>query len=106
MKFCNFLLRVDGIQEATLEDFKRVVEIGQKIYQPDNQKFLYKVENEIIDFIGCLVNTMTLQLLRIMSLIKILKIWNRIQEHVIRLNRVNSFLIIMILINICCLSMT
>lgn len=51
MKFCNFLLRVDGIREATLEDFKRVVEIGQKIYQPDNQKFLYKVENEIIDFI-------------------------------------------------------
>lgn len=49
MKFCNFLLRVDGIREASLEDFKRVVEIGPKIYQPDNQKFLYKVENEIID---------------------------------------------------------
>ena len=28
MKFCNFLLRVDGIREASLEDMKDVVARG------------------------------------------------------------------------------
>ena len=49
MKFCNFLLRVDGIREASLDDFKDVVAKGHRIYRPDRQKYLYSIEMEIIE---------------------------------------------------------
>ena len=49
MKFGTFLLRVDGVREAEIEDFGFVKEVSQRIYAPDTQKFLYEVDNEIID---------------------------------------------------------
>lgn len=49
MKFSNFLLRVDGIRDASIEDCQRVVEIGTKTYNPDGQKYLYVIETEIIE---------------------------------------------------------
>ena len=49
MKFGTFLLRVDGVREAEIEDFRFVKEVSQRIYAPDTQKFLYEVDNEIID---------------------------------------------------------
>lgn len=35
MRFTNFLLRVDGIREATLDDCKEVVDKGLSTYFPD-----------------------------------------------------------------------
>ena len=49
MKFGTFLLRADGVREAEIEDFGFVREVSQRIYAPDTQKFLYEVDNEIID---------------------------------------------------------
>ena len=49
MKFCNFLLRVDGIREASIDDFKSVIEKGLRTYRPEHQKYLYSIEMEIID---------------------------------------------------------
>lgn len=37
MKFCNFLLRVDGIREASLEDMKDVVAKGNHIFRPQSR---------------------------------------------------------------------
>lgn len=34
MKFCNFLLRVDGIREAAIDDFEAVIEKGLRTYRP------------------------------------------------------------------------
>lgn len=55
LKFCNFLLRVDGIREASIDDFKSVIEKGLRTYRPEHQKYLYSIEMEIIDdcFSGC-----------------------------------------------------
>ena len=47
MKFCNFLLRVDGIREASLEDMKDVVAKGNHIFRPQKQKYLYSVDMDI-----------------------------------------------------------
>lgn len=44
MKFCNFLLRVEGIREASLEDMKDVVAKGNHIFRPQKQKFLYSID--------------------------------------------------------------
>ena len=44
MKFCNFLLRVDGIREASLEDMKDVVAKGNHIFRPQKQKYLYSID--------------------------------------------------------------
>lgn len=49
MQFCNFLLRVDGVREASLDDFKNVIQIGARTYRPDRQKYLYSITMEIID---------------------------------------------------------
>ena len=49
LKFCNFLLRVDGIREASIDDFKSVIEKGLRTYRPEHQKYLYSIEMEIID---------------------------------------------------------
>ena len=49
MKFCNFLLRVDGIREASLEDMKDVVAKGNHIFRPQKQKYLYSVDMDIIE---------------------------------------------------------
>lgn len=49
MKFCNFLLRVDGIREASIDDFTSVIEKGLRTYRPEHQKYLYSIEMEIID---------------------------------------------------------
>ena len=49
MKFCNFLLRVDGIREASLEDFRQVLSKGNRTYKPERQKYLYSIDMEIID---------------------------------------------------------
>lgn len=49
MKFGTFLLRVDGTREASIEDLRRVCEIGNKIFQPDRQKYLYVVETQIVE---------------------------------------------------------
>lgn len=49
MRFCNFLLRVNGIREASLDDFKEVIDKGLRIYRPERQKYLYSIEMEIID---------------------------------------------------------
>ena len=43
MKFCNFLLRVDGIREASIDDFKSVIEKGLRTYRPEHQKYLYSI---------------------------------------------------------------
>lgn len=48
MRFGTFLLRVDGTREATMDDLKRVCEIGQKTFQPDGQKNLYVIDTSII----------------------------------------------------------
>ena len=49
MKFCNFLLRVEGIREASLEDMKDVVAKGNHIFRPQKQKFLYSIDMDIIE---------------------------------------------------------
>ena len=49
MMFCNFLLRVDGIREASLEDMKDVVAKGNHIFRPQKQKYLYSVDMDIIE---------------------------------------------------------
>ena len=49
MKFCNFLLRVDGIREASLEDMKDVVAKGNHIFRPQKQKYLYSIDMDIIE---------------------------------------------------------
>ena len=49
MKFCNFLLRVGGIREASLEDFRQVLSKGNRTYKPERQKHLYSIDMEIID---------------------------------------------------------
>lgn len=49
MKFCNFLLRVGGIREASLEDFRQVLSKGNRTYKPERQKYLYSIDMEIID---------------------------------------------------------
>lgn len=49
MKFCNFLLRVDGTREASLADFQDIILKGLRTYRPDNQKYLYSIEMEIIE---------------------------------------------------------
>lgn len=49
MKFGTFLLRVDGVREASLEDFKQVYEKGVSTFCPDGQKYLYVVETEMIE---------------------------------------------------------
>ena len=49
MKFCIFLLRVDGIREASLDDFNEVIQKGLRTYKPEKQKYLYSIEMEIID---------------------------------------------------------
>ena len=48
MKFCNFLLRVGGIREASLEDFRQVLSKGNRTYKPERQKYLYSIDMEII----------------------------------------------------------
>ena len=49
MQFCNFLLRVDGTREACLDDFKQVIEIGNRTYRPDRQKYLFSITMDIIE---------------------------------------------------------
>lgn len=49
MKFCNFLLRVDGIREASLEDMKDVVAKGNHIFRPQKQKYLYSIDMDVIE---------------------------------------------------------
>lgn len=49
MRFTNFLLRVDGIREATLDDCKEVVDKGLSTYFPDRQKYVYVIEKEICE---------------------------------------------------------
>ena len=49
MRFGTFLLRVDGVREAELDDFRAVVDHGPKIFQPEHQRYLYVVETEIIE---------------------------------------------------------
>ncbi len=49
MKFCNFLLRVDGIREAAIDDFEAVIEKGLRTYRPVRQKYLYSIEMEIVE---------------------------------------------------------
>lgn len=49
MKFCNFLLRVDGSREAMLKDFEQVIAKGVRTYRPVRQKYLYSIEMEIVD---------------------------------------------------------
>lgn len=49
MKFCNFLLRVDGTREASIEDFQQVLSKGIRTYKPKRQKYLYSIDMEIID---------------------------------------------------------
>ena len=49
MKFCNFLLRVDGTREASLEDFQQVLSVGNRTYTPERQKYLYSIDMEIIN---------------------------------------------------------
>lgn len=49
MRFGTFLLRVDNRQEASLDDLKRVCEIGLKRFQPLGQKNLYMIDTDIID---------------------------------------------------------
>lgn len=49
MKFNNFLLRVDGIREASLDDCIDVVKKGLKTYSPGGQKYLYSIETEIVE---------------------------------------------------------
>ena len=43
MKFCNFLLRVDGIRDATLEDMENILSVGPRTFRPEKQKFLYEI---------------------------------------------------------------
>lgn len=47
LKFGTFLLRVDGVSEATLEDLKHVCAVGPKMYRRQNN--LYTVDSSIID---------------------------------------------------------
>lgn len=49
MNFGTFLLRVNGSREASLDDLKRVCEIGMRTFQPDGQKNLYVIETSIIE---------------------------------------------------------
>lgn len=49
MRFINFLLRVDGIGDASIDDCIGVVEKGLKTYNPEGQKYLYAIETEIVE---------------------------------------------------------
>ncbi|MEA5040313.1 MAG: hypothetical protein VB086_10805 [Clostridiaceae bacterium] len=49
MKFNNFLLRVDGLRDASIDDCIGIVEKGPKTYNPEGQKYLYVIETEIIE---------------------------------------------------------
>ena len=52
MRFGAFLLYVDGLRDATIEDLIEVHNlhmIGSKIFHPEGQKYLYVIETEIID---------------------------------------------------------
>ena len=49
MTFCNFLLRVDGVREASLEDFQAVIKKENRTYRPERHKYLYSIEMEIAD---------------------------------------------------------
>ncbi len=49
MKFGCFLLRVDGMREASLDDLMQVCEKGNRLFQPEGQKFLFEIETAIID---------------------------------------------------------
>jgi hypothetical protein len=49
MRFNNFLLRVDGIRDASIADCAEVVKKGLKTYNPEGQKYLYVIETEIIE---------------------------------------------------------
>lgn len=49
MKFGTFLLRVDETHDVTLDDLRRVCEVGKKIFNPEGQKYLYVIDTTIID---------------------------------------------------------
>ena len=49
MKFSNFLLRVDGVREATLEDCREVVDKGPDTYIPEHQKNIFVIKKEICE---------------------------------------------------------
>lgn len=49
MKFCNFLLRVNGVREASIDDFRTIIQIGNRTYRPEHQKYLYSINMDIID---------------------------------------------------------
>lgn len=49
MRFCNYLLRIDGDREASLDDFKEVIQTGPRIHESENQKFLYSIDMEIVE---------------------------------------------------------
>lgn len=48
MKFGTFLLRVDGTHDATLDDLKKVCEIGKKTFQSDGQKIYMSLIQTIL----------------------------------------------------------
>lgn len=46
---CNFLLRVNGVREASLEDFQAVIKKGNRTYRSERHKYLHFIEMEIVD---------------------------------------------------------
>lgn len=49
MQFSNFLLMVDGVREATIDDCKEVVAKGLHVFSPKRQKYTYVIEKEICE---------------------------------------------------------
>jgi hypothetical protein len=49
MKFCNYLLRVDGVREASLDDFKRIIQIRPSTSYYSHKKYLYEIEIKLIE---------------------------------------------------------
>lgn len=49
MNFSTFLLKIDGTRNAELNDFERVMQTGAPVFQAHRQKFLFRIEKEIIE---------------------------------------------------------
>ena len=59
MRFGTLLLRVDNREEASLDDLKRVCEIGLKRFQPLGQKNLYANCNIKLSISSVRINQVT-----------------------------------------------
>lgn len=49
MTFGTYLLRFNGCRETEISDLQLVANISQQSYQPEDQKYLYLMDSEVVD---------------------------------------------------------